>query len=105
MACLIRSGRRGQGHMALQGMEQPVWSYLCLGVDNRQRVTPGSPPMGSLAGSNGGAQTKPPKPQGQLRRVQAGVRRSFPSSTMTEMRAGNGAHNTNRNGKERGCRR
>ena len=30
--------------------------------------------MGSLAGSNGGALTKPPKPQGQLRRAQAGVR-------------------------------
>ena len=30
--------------------------------------------MGSLAGSNGGAQTKPPKPQGQLRRAQAGVK-------------------------------
>ena len=30
--------------------------------------------MGSLAGSNGGAQTKPPKPHGQLRRAQAGVK-------------------------------
>ena len=33
--------------------------------------------MGSLAGSNGGAQTKPPKSQGQhgqLRRSQAGIR-------------------------------
>ena len=27
IACLIRSGRRGQGHMALQGMEQPVCSF------------------------------------------------------------------------------
>ena len=30
--------------------------------------------MGSLAGSNGGTQTKPPKPQGRLRRAQAGSR-------------------------------
>ena len=72
IACLIRSGRRGQGHMALQGK-----SSRSAATGARAWITGSAShqeAMGSLAGSNCGAQTKPPKPQGQLRRAQAGVR-------------------------------